>query len=100
MTAFWSLKTASSASQVRRGSGYSGTVTAPESTAPASRPPAPVRLDLRQDVALLTAALIDIESVSGNETPLADAVEHALRAVPQLDLVRDGDAWKAEFAVE
>jgi succinyl-diaminopimelate desuccinylase len=67
-------------------------VTAPESTAPASRPPAPVRLDLRQDVALLTAALIDIQSVSGNETPLADAVEHALRTVPQLDLVRDGDA--------
>ena len=36
---------------------------------------APVTLDLRQDVALLTAALIDIDSVSGNERQLADAVE-------------------------
>ncbi|GAP55271.1 succinyl-diaminopimelate desuccinylase [Arthrobacter sp. Hiyo6] len=52
----------------------------------------PVRLDLSQDVALLTAALIDINSVSGNEKELADAVEHALRAVPELELVRDGDS--------
>jgi succinyl-diaminopimelate desuccinylase len=53
---------------------------------------APARLDLRQDVALLTAALIDINSVSGNETELADAVEQALRTIPQLELVRDGDS--------
>ena len=53
---------------------------------------APVTLDLRQDVALLTAALIDINSVSGNETELADAVELALRQLPGLDLVRDGDS--------
>ncbi|MDQ1594256.1 MAG: succinyl-diaminopimelate desuccinylase [Arthrobacter pascens] len=53
---------------------------------------APVTLDLRQDVALLTAALIDINSVSGNETELADAVELALRQLPGLDLIRDGDA--------
>ena len=52
----------------------------------------PVHLDLRQDVALLTAALIDINSVSGNERALADAVEHALRQLPQLELVRDGDS--------
>ena len=52
----------------------------------------PVHLDLRQDVALLTAALIDINSVSGNEEVLADAVEHALRLLPQLELVRDGDS--------
>ena len=52
----------------------------------------PVHLDLRQDVALLTAALIDINSVSGNEGVLADAVEHALRQLPQLELVRDGDS--------
>jgi succinyl-diaminopimelate desuccinylase len=51
-----------------------------------------VTLDLRQDVALLTADLIDINSVSGNERELADAVEAALRAIPQLELVRDGDA--------
>ena len=49
-------------------------------------------LDLRQDVALLTAALMDINSVSGNEQQLADAVEAALRAIPQLAVVRDGDA--------
>lgn len=54
--------------------------------------PAPALLDLRQDVALLTAALIDINSVSGNETPLADLVEAALRAIPEYTVVRDGDA--------
>lgn len=53
---------------------------------------APVTLDLRQDVALLTAALIDIDSVSGNERQLADAVESALRQLPGLELVRDGDS--------
>ncbi|VXB60705.1 Succinyl-diaminopimelate desuccinylase [Arthrobacter sp. 9AX] len=49
-------------------------------------------LDLRQDVALLTAAIMDINSVSGNETELADAVEAALRTIPELHIVRDGDA--------
>ncbi|MDQ0768460.1 succinyl-diaminopimelate desuccinylase [Pseudarthrobacter defluvii] len=49
-------------------------------------------LDLRQDVAMLTAALMDINSVSGNETQLADAVEAALLEIPQLAVVRDGDA--------
>ena len=63
--------------------GYSGRVTVE---------PSPIPLDLRQDVALLTAAIMDIDSVSGNETPLADAVESALRAIPGLNLVRDGDA--------
>lgn len=62
---------------------YSGTVT--EHTAPA-------RLDLRRDVALLTADLIDVFSVSGGERRLADAVEQALRALPQLEVTRDGDA--------
>ncbi|HSU70958.1 MAG TPA: hypothetical protein VLI70_05825, partial [Micrococcaceae bacterium] len=37
-------------------------------------------LDLHQDVAALTADLIDIASVSGNETRLADAVERALKS--------------------
>jgi succinyl-diaminopimelate desuccinylase len=54
--------------------------------------PAPALLDLRQDVALLTAAIVDINSVSGNETKLADAVEAALRALPDYTVVRDGDA--------
>ena len=53
----------------------------------------------RQDVALLTAALIDINSVSGNEKELADAVEHALRRIPQLDVIRDGDAIIARTAL-
>jgi len=49
-------------------------------------------LDVRQDVALLTAAIMDINSVSGNEKELADAVEAALRTVPELRIVRDGDS--------
>ncbi|MFT4470801.1 succinyl-diaminopimelate desuccinylase, partial [Arthrobacter sulfonylureivorans] len=51
-----------------------------------------IALDLTADVAELTAALIDINSVSGNETALADAVENALRTLPHLEVVRDGDA--------
>ena len=51
-----------------------------------------IALDLTADVAELTAALIDVNSVSGNETALADAVEAALRALPHLKVLRDGDA--------
>lgn len=49
-------------------------------------------LDLTADVRDLTARLIDIESVSGAEKPLADAVEQALRPLPHLTVLRDGDA--------
>ena len=56
---------------------------------------APAPLDINQDVALLTAAIMDIDSVSGNEKELADAVEQALLAIPQLSVVRDGDAMIA-----
>ncbi|MGV1007744.1 MAG: succinyl-diaminopimelate desuccinylase [Dermatophilaceae bacterium] len=49
-------------------------------------------LDPTQDVVSLTAALCDIESVSGDEAALADAVESALRPLPHLEVVRDGDA--------
>ncbi|QKW34281.1 succinyl-diaminopimelate desuccinylase [Actinomadura sp. NAK00032] len=48
-------------------------------------------LDLFADVADLTAALVDIESVSGGEGPLADAVEEALRALPHLAVERAGN---------
>src|SRR5919112_73516 len=48
-------------------------------------------LDLRQDVVTLTAALCDIESVSGGEGPLADAVEQALQGCAHLEVLRDGD---------
>src|SRR5262245_44730221 len=44
------------------------------------------------DSAALTIALCDIESVSGAEGPLADAVEEALRGAPHLDVRRNGDA--------
>ncbi|HYO20311.1 MAG TPA: succinyl-diaminopimelate desuccinylase [Dermatophilaceae bacterium] len=49
-------------------------------------------LDLGADVVTLTAALCDIESVSGDEGPLADAVEAALRPLGHLQVTRDGNA--------
>ncbi len=49
-------------------------------------------LDLTADVAELTHALLNINSVSGQETPLADAVEASLMRLPHLTVVRDGDA--------
>jgi succinyl-diaminopimelate desuccinylase len=39
----------------------------------------------------LLAALVDIESVSGNEAAIADAVEAALRPYPHLEVIRDGN---------
>lgn len=52
-----------------------------------------VALDLTADPAALTAALVDVASVSGEERALADAVEAALRAqAPHLEVLRDGDA--------
>ncbi|WP_026551384.1 succinyl-diaminopimelate desuccinylase [Arthrobacter sp. H20] len=56
-------------------------------------------LDLSADVALLTATLLDIESVSGNEGILADAVESALLRHPHLEVVRDGDSIIARTAL-
>jgi len=49
-------------------------------------------LDLTASTVELTRTLVDIESVSGDEGPITDAVEAALRAVPGLDILRDGDA--------
>lgn len=43
------------------------------------------KINLLQDPVDLTAALVDIESVSHNETAIADAVEAALREVAQVD---------------
>ncbi|MEO8888706.1 MAG: succinyl-diaminopimelate desuccinylase [Jatrophihabitantaceae bacterium] len=48
-------------------------------------------LDLSVDAGVLTAVLVDVESVSGHEAELADAVESALRAEPGLTLERDGN---------
>ncbi len=50
-----------------------------------------VDLGLAQDGAALTAQLVDIPSVSGEEGPLADAIEGALRPLPHLDVHRDGN---------
>jgi succinyl-diaminopimelate desuccinylase len=50
------------------------------------------RLDLSMDAAALTVALCDIESVSGEERRLAEAIELVLREVPHLTVDRDGDA--------
>lgn len=57
------------------------------------RPPAVVPpLDLTVDAVSLTATLCDVPSVSGDEGPLADAVESVLRGLGHLEVLRDGDA--------
>ena len=53
---------------------------------------ASVKLDIFGDVAQLTRQLVDIESVSGNEAQIADAIEQALKPLTHLSLTRDGDA--------
>ena len=52
-------------------------------------------LDLHSDGAALTAALTDIASVSGDEGPLADAIERALAAVGGLTVTRHGNTLVA-----
>ncbi len=49
-------------------------------------------MDLRLDGAALTAELVDTPSVSGEEGPIADAIEGALRSLPHLTVHRDGNA--------
>ena len=50
-----------------------------------------LELDLSADVVDLTATLCDVESVSGDEGPLADAVERALSEASHLDVTRRGN---------
>jgi succinyl-diaminopimelate desuccinylase len=50
-----------------------------------------VNLDLAADGAALTAALVDISSVSGDEKALADAIEQALSPLPHLTVGRLGN---------
>ncbi|MEO6997371.1 MAG: succinyl-diaminopimelate desuccinylase [Terracoccus sp.] len=66
---------------------------APAAATPAAATPTPVGppLDLSADVVALTAAICDVESVSRNEAALADAIEAALRPLPHLEVLRDGD---------
>jgi succinyl-diaminopimelate desuccinylase len=52
-------------------------------------------LDLHLDGPELTAALTDIASVSGEEGPLADAIERELRRLPQLTVTRHGNTLVA-----
>lgn len=49
-------------------------------------------LDLSSNLPDLLRSLVDIESVSGHETLLADEVERALRSCAHLTVMRDGDA--------
>jgi succinyl-diaminopimelate desuccinylase len=49
-------------------------------------------LDLSADVAELTQRLVDIESVSGSEVRIADAVFAALEELPGLTIARNGDS--------
>ena len=51
-----------------------------------------LNLNKDADVVELTRTICDIESVSGNETQLADAIESALRGFDHLEVIRDGDA--------
>jgi succinyl-diaminopimelate desuccinylase len=48
-------------------------------------------LDLTSDVVALTAALVDVESVSGNEASLADLVHEALTGLSHLKVERVGN---------
>ncbi|CAB4636387.1 unannotated protein [freshwater metagenome] len=55
-----------------------------------------IKLNLTGDVAELTRTLCDIESVSGNEAEIADAIEQALAGFSHLSLTRDGNAVVAK----
>jgi succinyl-diaminopimelate desuccinylase len=54
-------------------------------------------LDISVDAAVLTAALVDVPSVSGTEQQLADLVEQALRACRPLEVTRDGNVVLARL---
>ncbi|CAN5283698.1 succinyl-diaminopimelate desuccinylase [soil metagenome] len=58
---------------------------------PVTDPRLPV-LDLAASSVELTRALCDIESVSGDERTIADAIEASLAGLGHLEVVRDGDA--------
>ncbi len=61
---------------------------------PTYLPPLPIvpELDLESDVVSLTAAIVDIRSVSHEEAALADVVERALQAYDHLDVARLGNS--------
>jgi len=49
-------------------------------------------LDLAAGSVALTRQLCDMESVSGNEAAVADAIVYALRGTSHLEIIRNGDA--------
>jgi succinyl-diaminopimelate desuccinylase len=62
--------------------------------------PVTVNLDLAGDPVELTAALVDIPSVSGDEALIAASVEAALRAqAPGLEVIRSGNAVLARTSL-
>ncbi len=60
----------------------------------------PRRLDLEQRGDAVTAALVDIPSVSGDEGELADLIYAALHGLPHLTVERDGDAVVARTTLD
>jgi succinyl-diaminopimelate desuccinylase len=61
-----------------------------------------ISLDLSRPATELTAALVDVPSVSGQEQQLADAVERALRQYPALSVQRLGNVViaRTEFGLD
>ena len=58
-----------------------------------------MELDPYAPVAELARQLVDIPSVSGDESAIADAIETALRAATHLEVLRDGNAVLARTAL-
>ncbi|WAC65489.1 succinyl-diaminopimelate desuccinylase [Agrococcus sp. SL85] len=56
-------------------------------------------LDLSASSPDLTRQLCDLDSVSGNEGPLADAIEAAVSALPHLEVTRFGDTVVARTSL-
>jgi succinyl-diaminopimelate desuccinylase len=56
-------------------------------------------LELTLDASSLLATIVDMPSVSGDEAMLADAVERALRQLPHLAVVRDGNCVVAHTSL-
>jgi len=61
--------------------------------------PPGVKLDLARDAAQLTEDLVNLESVSGNEQTIADAVEVALQAIGHLEVRRFGNTVVARTSL-
>lgn len=56
-------------------------------------------LDLSADVVALTTALVDMESVSGDEALIADAIEAALRGIDGLEVWRHSNSLVARTSL-